>query len=59
MKAGDVIPIDKQETIEARVDGVPVLTGNYGSVNKQYALKVESMMSPALLAFKKESFPHE
>ncbi|WP_312629467.1 flagellar motor switch protein FliM [Scandinavium sp.] len=59
MKVGDVIPIDKQETIEARVDGVPVLSGKYGCVNNQYALKVESMMSPALLALKKESFPNE
>ncbi|CNE64464.1 flagellar motor switch protein FliM [Yersinia mollaretii] len=54
MKEGDVIPIDKQESIEACVDGVPVFSGKYGCVNKQYALKVEKMMNPALLSLKKE-----
>lgn len=59
IKAGDVIPVDKQETIQACVDGVPVLSGKYGCVNKQYALKVESMINSALLAFKKEPFSNE
>ncbi|CNL51538.1 flagellar motor switch protein FliM [Yersinia proxima] len=54
MKKGDVIPIDKPEIIEARVDGVPVFSGKYGCINKQYALKVEKIMNPALLSLKKE-----
>ncbi|HHL2560363.1 TPA: flagellar motor switch protein FliM [Yersinia enterocolitica] len=54
MKKGDVIPIDKPEVIEARVDGVPVFSGKYGCINKQYALKVEKIMNPALLSLKKE-----
>ncbi|EPZ8122861.1 flagellar motor switch protein FliM [Yersinia enterocolitica] len=54
MKKGDVIPIDRQEFIEARVDGVPVFSGKYGCINKQYALKVEKIMNPALLSLKKE-----
>ncbi|CNI68461.1 flagellar motor switch protein FliM [Yersinia frederiksenii] len=54
MKEGDIIPIDKQENIEACVDGVPVFSGKYGCVNKQYALKVERMINPSLLSLKKE-----
>ncbi len=54
MQKGDIIPIDKKESIEARVDGVPVFSGKYGCVNNQYALKVEQMMNPALLSLKKE-----
>ncbi|MCB5302354.1 flagellar motor switch protein FliM [Yersinia bercovieri] len=54
MKEGDVIPIDKKESIEACVDGVPVFSGKYGYMNKQYALKVEKILNPALLSLKKE-----
>ncbi|MBF9190556.1 flagellar motor switch protein FliM, partial [Enterobacter hormaechei] len=39
MKKGDIIPLDKQEFIEANVGSVPVFTAKYGSVNNQYALK--------------------
>lgn len=54
MKKGDVIPLDKQELIAASVGGVPVFTAKYGSVNNQYALKVEQMIKPALQSFDKE-----
>lgn len=54
MKKGDVIAFDKQEFIEASVGGVPVFTAKYGSVNNQYALKVEQMVQPALSSFTKE-----
>ena len=54
MKKGDVITFDKQELIEASVGGVPVLTARYGSVNNQYALKVEHMVQPALTSLQKE-----
>lgn len=54
MQKGDIIPIDTQDSIEACVDGVPVFSAKYGCVNKQYALKVEKMMSPGLLSLKKE-----
>ncbi|KZQ92212.1 flagellar motor switch protein FliM [Enterobacter hormaechei] len=43
MKKGDIIPLDKQEFIEANVGSVPVFTAKYGSVNNQYALKVDRM----------------
>lgn len=54
LKAGDIIPIDKPDTLEAFIDGVPVLSGKYGSVNNQYALKVERIKSTTLANFKKE-----
>lgn len=54
MKKGDVIGLDKQEFISASVGGVPVFTAKYGSVNNQYALKVEQMIQPALHLLNKE-----
>ena len=54
MKKGDIIALDKQEFIEASVDGVPVFTARYGAVNNQYALKVEQMIQPSLLSLNKE-----
>lgn len=54
LKQGDIIPVDKPENIEAFVGGVPVLSGKYGCVNNQYALKVEQMMNPVLGTYKKE-----
>jgi len=54
MKQGDIIPIDRPESIVAFVDGVPVLSGKYGSVNNQYALKIEKLMNPAFAESKKE-----
>jgi len=54
MKKGDIIPLDKQEFIEANVGSVPVFTAKYGSVNNQYALKVDRMNQPALKSFNKE-----
>ncbi|MEI2606266.1 flagellar motor switch protein FliM [Erwinia aphidicola] len=54
LKIDDVIPLDKQELIAARVGGVPVFTAKYGSVNNQYALRVEQMIQSALHTFDKE-----
>jgi flagellar motor switch protein FliM len=47
MKVGDVIPLSIPETIEATVDGVPVLDCTYGVMNGQYALLVEKLLSNA------------
>jgi flagellar motor switch protein FliM len=44
LKAGDVIPIDIPETIEARVDGVPVLECRFGELNGRAALRVEKLL---------------
>jgi flagellar motor switch protein FliM len=45
MKVGDVIPISVPETIQATVDGVPVMDCTYGVSNGQYALKVERLIA--------------
>lgn len=44
MKAGDILPLNVPESIEARVDGVPIMECSYGKLNGQYALKVEKMI---------------
>ncbi|QBE64840.1 flagellar motor switch protein FliM [Pseudoduganella lutea] len=44
-RVGDVIPLNIPETIEATVDGVPVLDCTYGVLNGQYALKVERLLA--------------
>lgn len=54
MKAGDIINIDRPEHIDAFVDGIPVMSGKYGSVNNQYALKIEKLMNSAFASLKKE-----
>jgi len=46
MQVGDVIPLDIPEIIQAHVDGVPVMDCRYGIVNGQYALRVDTMLSP-------------
>ena len=45
MRAGDVIALDIPESINATVDGVPVMDCHYGLFNGQYALKVEKMLA--------------
>ncbi len=45
MKVGDIIPIDIPKTVEAKVDGVPVMECSYGKFNGQYTLRVERMLS--------------
>ena len=45
MKVGDVIPISVPDTIQATVDGVPVMECTYGVANGQYALKVEKLLA--------------
>ena len=45
MKVGDIIPLDIPQTIEAKVDGVPVMECAYGKFNGQYTLRVEKLLS--------------
>jgi flagellar motor switch protein FliM len=45
MKVGDVIPINVPPMVEAKVDGVPVMECSYGTLNGQYALRVEKLLS--------------
>ncbi|MFN3545405.1 MAG: flagellar motor switch protein FliM [Thiobacillus sp.] len=47
MKVGDIIPIDIPKTVEAKVDGVPVMECSYGKYNGQYTLRVEKLLSNA------------
>jgi len=49
-----VLPIDKPDRIIAHVDGVPVLTSQYGTVNNQYALRVEHLINPILNSLNEE-----
>ncbi len=44
MKAGDIIPLTVPETVEAKVDGVPIMECSYGKFNGQYALRVERLI---------------
>ncbi len=43
-KVGDVIPINMPETVELKVDEVPILECRYGKLNDQYALRVEKLI---------------
>ena len=45
MKVGDVIPLEIPKTVEATVDGVPVMECAYGKFNGQYTLRVEKLLS--------------
>lgn len=45
MKVGDVIPINVPPLVEAKVDGVPVMECSYGTLNGQYALRVEKLVA--------------
>ena len=45
LKAGDVIPLVIPPTVEAKVDGVPVMECAYGKFNGQYTLRVERMLA--------------
>ena len=45
MKVGDVIPLEIPKTVEAKVDGIPVMECAYGKFNGQYTLRVEKLLS--------------
>ncbi|PXW90720.1 flagellar motor switch protein FliM [Nitrosomonas sp. Nm84] len=45
MQAGDIIPLDIPKTVTAHVDGIPVMDCHYGTINGQYALRVNAMIS--------------
>ncbi len=45
LKAGDFIELDLAQTVQARVDGVPVLSCRYGISNGRYAIKVQSFLT--------------
>jgi flagellar motor switch protein FliM len=45
LKAGDFIELDLDQTVQATVDGVPVLSCRYGISNGRYAIKVQSFLT--------------
>lgn len=45
MKAGDVITFDIPESVVSAVDGVPVFDCKYGTLNGQYAIKVNQILT--------------
>jgi flagellar motor switch protein FliM len=45
LKSGDFIELDLVPMIDAKVDGVPVLRGSYGTANGRYALKIDSLLA--------------
>jgi flagellar motor switch protein FliM len=47
MQVGDIIPLEIPKTVTAHVDGVPVMNCRYGTMNGQYALRVDAMISPS------------
>lgn len=53
-ETGDVLPIEKPDRIIAHVDGVPVLTSQYGTLNGQYALRIEHLINPILNSLNEE-----
>jgi flagellar motor switch protein FliM len=45
LKAGDFIELDLDQTLQATIDGVPVLSCRYGVSNGRYAIKVQSFLT--------------
>src|SRR5690606_20801947 len=45
LAVGDVLPVDVQPTVTARVGGVPVLECGYGTFNGRYALRVRKILA--------------
>jgi len=46
LHVGDVVPIDINDLLSVKVDGIPLLDCRYGINNGQYALKVENFVAP-------------
>jgi flagellar motor switch protein FliM len=45
MKVGDVIPFDLPQSVIAEVDGVPIFECRYGTVNGQYAIRIDRVLA--------------
>ena len=45
LKPGDFIELDMRETIEAKVDNVPVFECRYGISNGRYSIRIQSMLT--------------
>ena len=47
MRAGDVLPLDIADVLDAKVAGVPVMRCTHGQLNGQYAVKVLELLPAA------------
>ena len=45
LKPGDVVPVEIPESVVATIDGVPMFGGRYGTLNGQYAIRVERILA--------------
>jgi flagellar motor switch protein FliM len=45
LKTGDVLPLTISDTVEAMVDGVPIMKCRYGIRSGQYALRIENFLA--------------
>ena len=46
LKVGDVVPIDIENVVCVKVDGVPLMNCRYGVNNGQYALRLDKFLAP-------------
>ncbi|MGK9451283.1 flagellar motor switch protein FliM [Acidithiobacillus caldus] len=46
LRVGDVIPLERPETLVARVDGIPVFRGPYGVHGGKYAIQFHEALPP-------------
>lgn len=53
LKVGDILPLTVSETVEARVEGVPLMECRYGVQNGKYAIKAERFVTTPDEALKK------
>jgi flagellar motor switch protein FliM len=50
-KPGDFVELDLNPVIQAKIDGVPVFDCHYGTSNKKYAIKIDSLLTGANLSW--------
>jgi flagellar motor switch protein FliM len=50
-KPGDFIELDMEKTIETKIDGVPVFSGEYGIHNGRYAIKIDKVLTGPTLGW--------
>ena len=55
LSRGDILPIEKPPYVTMHVDNVPVLTAEHGIFNKQYALRVRTLMNPILHSLQEDN----
>jgi flagellar motor switch protein FliM len=46
MSVGDILSVDMPQLVTAQVDGVPIFDCRFGALNGQYAIRIESVLTP-------------